>query len=182
MTLLESKKIADGTKAPDFNLTGVDLEKYSLDDFSSAKVLVVVFMCNHCPYVQAVWKRLVELQMEFIGRGVQLVGINSNFNPQYPEETLPNMKKHYEWYGMNFPYLLDETQNVAKAYGAECTPDIFAYDEHRGLFYHGRIDDNWKEPDKVTKRELKEAIDCLLMGEKYCEEVKPSMGCSIKWA
>lgn len=181
MVLLESKKIAVGTKAQDFNLIGTDGAKHSLSEYGGAKVLVVVFMCNHCPYVQAVWERLVELQKEYTSKRVQFVGINPNFSPEYPEETLPNMKKYYEQYGMNFPYLLDETQDVAKAYDAQCTPDIFVYDENRKLDYHGRIDDNWKEPDRVTKMELKEAIDGLLKGEKCSGEWKPSIGCSIKW-
>mgnify|MGYP001598224719 CR=1 FL=1 len=181
MTLLESLKLPLGTTAFDFFLDGSDGKKYSLLDFKDAKILVVVFMCNHCPYVQAVWKRLVDLQAKYQGGGVKFVGINPNFNPDYPEETLGNMTIYYKKYEMNFPYLVDETQNVAKEYKAQCTPDIFVFDGKRKLKYHGRIDDNWKEPEKVTTHELDEALKSIVEGKELSDHQSPSIGCSIKW-
>ncbi len=180
MVLLESLDILMGEPAVDFSLPGTDDKTYALGDFAGAKVLVVVFMCNHCPYVQAVWGRLVKLQEKYMD-GVKFVGINPNYNPDYPEDSMEKMKEYYEKYGMNFPYLLDETQEVARAYKAQCTPDIFVYDEDRKLTYHGRIDDNWQEEDEVTKRELDEALDVLMKGLRLEEKQFPSMGCSIKW-
>lgn len=170
-----------GTPAADFSLKGTDDQMHSLADFGSAEVLVVVFMCNHCPYVQAVWSRLVALQERYASKGVQFVGINPNLNPAYPEEDLEHMKDYYEQYSMNFPYLLDESQEVARAYGAVCTPDIFVYDRSRELAYHGRIDDQWQDPDGVTREELAEALDALVEGGAPSDEQNPTIGCSIKW-
>ncbi|MFH1284055.1 MAG: thioredoxin family protein [Candidatus Peregrinibacteria bacterium] len=181
MTLLESKNVTLGSSASDFSLQGVDDKSYLLADFDEYAVIVIVFMCNHCPYVQAVWKRLVGLQERFLDRGVRFVGINPNFHPDYPEETMENMKKYHDSYNMNFPYLLDESQEVAKAYGAVCTPDIFVYDESRELAYHGRIDDSWKDESNVSKQDLADALERLLAGENPDADQKPSTGCSIKW-
>lgn len=181
MALLYSQSIPFGNPAPSFSLPGIDGKTYSLASFASAKALVVIFMCNHCPYVQACWERLIALQQEFGARGVQFVGINANDEAQYPEDSFENMKKYAGERGHNFPYLRDATQEIAKAYGAVCTPDIFVYDERRGLAYHGRIDDNWKEPEKVTRRELAEALEAVLKGKKPDVNQNPSMGCSIKW-
>lgn len=181
MTLTYSQTIPFGNKAPDFSLPGIDGKTYSLASFADKKILVLVFMCNHCPYVQACWDRLIDLQKEFGGRGVQFIGINANDAKGYPEDSFEMMKTYAAERGHNFPYLRDESQEVAKAYAAMCTPDIFVYDEKRELAYHGRIDDNWKEPKKVTKRELAEALEMLLKGEKPSQNQNPSMGCSIKW-
>ena len=181
MTLLESKGIPMGTPAPDFSLKGVDDQVHSLTDAADAEVFVIVFMCNHCPYVQAIWDRLVALQGKFEDRGVQFVGINPNYHPDYPEDSLEKMKEYYGQHEMNFPYLIDESQEIARAYGAECTPDIFVYDRERKLAYHGRIDDNWQNPDAVTREELSDAIEALLESEVPSEDQNPSMGCSIKW-
>lgn len=170
MVLLKSENIAMGTAAPDFELIGTDGVSYSLDNFAAAKVLVVIFMCNHCPYVQRIWPGPVKLARDFDGKGVQFVGINPNTaNPEYDEETMGKMQKYFSAQAMNFPYLEDKDQSVAKAYGAICTPDIFAYDVQRKLAYHGRID------------ELKNAVETLLSGEALRNEQIPSQGCSIKW-
>lgn len=170
MVLLKSENIAMGAVAPHFVLVGTDGAKYSLAGFAGAKVLVVIFMCNHCPYVQRIWLGLVELARDFDGKGVQFVGINPNTaNPEYEEETMEKMKEYFSAQKMNFPYLEDKDQSVAKAYGATCTPDIFVYDAQRKLAYHGRID------------ELKNAIENLLAGEALRDEQIPSQGCSIKW-
>lgn len=171
MALLESKSISMGISAPDFTLKGVDDRTHGLSEFSEMEVLVVVFMCNHCPYVQAIWDRLVALQAKFEDKNVRFVGINPNYHPDYPEDSLEKMKEYYAEYEMNFPYLIDESQEVARAFGAECTPDIFVYDSERKLRYHGRVD----------KEELSEAIEVLLRGEVPSEDQNSSMGCSIKW-
>lgn len=182
MALLESKQIAWGTPAPDFSLRGIDGHLYSLENFRDAKVLVVVFMCNHCPYVQAIWGRLVNLQERYWDKELRFVGINPNVaNPEYEDETLEKMKIYARDYQMNFPYLVDEKQLVAAEYQAPCTPDIYVYDEERKLAYHGRIDDSWKDESAVTKEELALAIEALLTGERPSEKQNPSMGCSIKW-
>lgn len=181
MVLLESLKIKLGEPALPFNLKGIDDKIHSLETYSDKKVLVVVFMCNHCPYVQAVWSRLNKLQLEFADKGVQFVGINPNLNPDYPDETFEKMKEYAQKFEMNFPYLQDDTQEVARAYKAQCTPDIYVYDEQRKLAYHGRIDDSWKDESKVTKRELAAALQNLVEGKNAPEMQNPSMGCSIKW-
>ncbi len=181
MVLLESLNLPLGSSAEDFLLKGVDGKFYSLKSFVDAKVLVMVFMCNHCPYVQAVWGRLVDLQERFKSEGVQFVGINSNIHPNYPDDSFESMKKYYDEYEMNFPYLVDETQKVAKLYRAQCTPDIYVFDGQRELSYHGRIDDNWKDETQVSKHELADAIEALLHGKSLIEPQYPSMGCSIKW-
>ncbi|MFH1375299.1 MAG: thioredoxin family protein [Patescibacteria group bacterium] len=178
MILTESIKGLENTLAPDFSLPATDGQTYSLKDFQKAKVLVVIFMCNHCPYVKAVLDRLNKLATDFKDRGVAFVGINSNESENYPEDSFEKMKELQ----LNFPYLHDESQEVATRYHAVCTPDIFVYNAARELKYHGRTDDNWQAPEKVTKRELSEALEKILQGENIPrEEQIPSMGCSIKW-
>jgi len=181
MVLLESLNLPMGMEAPDFFLQGTDEKNYRLSDFEDAKVLVIVFMCNHCPYVQAVWQRLVDLQEKYKDQKVRFVGINPNFHPDYPQETMEKMKEYFDRYSMNFPYLQDKKQDVAKEYKAQCTPDIYVFDENKRLAYHGRIDDNWQEPDKVSRHELDEAIKRILQGESPDDQQYPAMGCSIKW-
>lgn len=181
MALTYSQTVPFGAPAPDFSLPAADGKTYSLADFKDKKVLVIVFMCNHCPYVQAVLPRLITLQKEFEPRGAQLIGINSNDEKKYTDDSFEMMVKFAKERGMNFPYLRDESQNMAKAGGAVCTPDIFVYDEARGLFYHGRIDDNWQDESAVTRHELADALETLLRGEKPSADQNPSMGCSIKW-
>jgi len=181
MVLLESINLPMGSKAHNFKLPGIDEAEHSLDDYSDAKVLVLVFMCNHCPYVQGVIDRLIKLQEDFKDKGVQFVGINANESDNYPEDSFEKMPEYAKEWGLNFPYLRDESQEVAKVYQAQCTPDIFVFDNERKLAYHGRIDDNWQHEDQVTKEELKEALSALINGEKVAEKQNPSMGCSIKW-
>ncbi|MEK7672835.1 MAG: thioredoxin family protein [Patescibacteria group bacterium] len=181
MVLMESLSLPMGSPIIDFSLKGIDGRVYSLNDFADAQSIVVVFMCNHCPYVQAVWSRLVALQEKYKNDGVQFVGINANINPKYEEDSFENMKKYFEMYKMNFPYLADEGQNVAREYQAQCTPDIYVFDAGRKLAYHGRLDDSWKDESKVTKKELDQAIGLILAGKKIEEKQNPSMGCSIKW-
>ena len=181
MALLESEMVPLGTPAHDFSLLGTDDKNYSLDAFDDKKVLVIVFMCNHCPYVKAVLERLTQLQKDYDDKGVQLIGINPNDVENYPEDSFENMKKTVVEKGISFPYLIDETQEIAKQYDAVCTPDIYAYGSERKLLYRGRIDDNWQNEDRITKRDLKDAIDAILEDRPVSQEQNPSMGCSIKW-
>ncbi len=181
MALLNSDPILLGTPAPDFSLKSVDGKICSLNSFSDKKVLVVMFICAHCPYVLAVEDRLVQLRKNYSEQPVQFVGICANDPTDYPADKPENLKKHADEKDYGFPYLVDDTQEVAKAYGAVCTPDIYVYGADRTLAYHGRIDDSWKEPENVTRQELKAAIDALLIGKTPTAEQLPSMGCSIKW-
>ncbi len=179
MSLLESCMVALGSPCPDFALPGVDGKVWHRDDFH-APVLLVVVMCNHCPYVQAVDGRINALAREFKER-CDVVGINANDARAYPEDGFEAMRSRARDQGYAFPYLWDESQGVARAFGAVCTPDFFLYDEARSLRYRGRLDDNWKDPAAVARRELFEAIQALLSGRSPSETQHPSMGCSIKW-
>ena len=181
MALMHSTMAPLNTPAPDFKLPGVDGREYSLESFRDKKALVIIFMCNHCPYVKAVLVRLIDLQNEMADRGVQLAGINPNDAERYPDDSFDAMKKIAGEKKIPFPYLFDATQETAKAYDAVCTPDIYVYGEERTLLYRGRIDDNWQEPEKVTTRDLKAALENILAGQPVDEEQIPSMGCSIKW-
>ena len=184
MALVESQNVALGIPAYDFSLDGADGKTYELDDFSDANVLVIVFMCNHCPYVQAVWDKLVMLQEKHQDHGVQFVGINPNTaHPDYRRnENLEQMSEYAEEYGMNFPYLDDVDQEIAREYDAQCTPDIFVYDANRKLVYHGRVDDARASDREASHHDLDDALDALVRGKKLNSKQFPSMGCSIKWA
>jgi len=171
-----------GETAPDVSLPGVEGKTWRLSDVRDKAVVCVVFMCNHCPYVKATIDRLIELQRDYAGKGVQLIGINSNETKNYPEDDLPHMIQWAKEKSFNFPYLRDETQAVARAYGAERTPHIFLFDRGRTLCYTGAIDDNTQDASKVTRRYLREAIDALLASQPVKETQTHAMGCSIKWA
>ena len=181
MALLHSTMVPLGTATIDFELPGIDGVEYSLDNFAENKVLVIIFMCNHCPYVKAVIQRLIDLQEETLSQGVGLVGINCNDAQKYPDDSFESMQKVAVKWGMNFPYLFDESQTVAKKYDAVCTPDIYVYGQERKLLYRGRLDDNWENAEQVTQRDLKQAIDCILADQEVPAKQLPSMGCSIKW-
>ena len=181
MALTENRDIPLGTPAPDFRLRSVDGQTVTRDDFRGQPVLVVLFICNHCPYVQAVEDRIIGLQREYGPRGVQLVGICSNDPTDYPDDRPERLLARWGEKAYGFPYLIDETQEVARAFGAVCTPDIYVFGSDHRLAYHGRIDDNWREPAKVRKRELRDALDALLAGQRPLAEQLHSIGCSIKW-
>jgi peroxiredoxin len=170
-----------GAPCPDFRLPAVDGRSYALADFSGAQALVVMFICNHCPYVQAVEDRLIRLARDYGPRGVQFIGVCANDATDYPDDAFEALAARWRERGYGFPYLHDEPQDVARAFGAVCTPDIFVYDRDRRLAYRGRIDDSWKDEARVTRRELATALDALLAGERPPPEQRPSMGCSIKW-
>ena len=171
-----------GDPAPKFSLPGVDGTTCSLSQFTDKAALCVVFMCNHCPYVKATIDRLIAIQRDYAAKGVQLVGINANETVNYPEDDLPHMRQWATQKPFNFPYLRDESQAVAKAYGAERTPHIFLFDRARALAYTGAIDDNTNDASKVTRHHLREAIDAVLAGRAPTDTQTHAIGCSIKWA
>lgn len=181
MALTPSNMVPLGATAPDFSLpeprTGKMISKSDFD----GKPLLVMFICNHCPYVKAVNGRLVRLAQDYEDASLGIVAICSNDPERYPADNFEAMKERAEELGYPFPYLQDESQEVAEAYGAECTPDFFLYDRHRNLFYRGRLDDNWKDAAAVTRHELRMAIDAALEGAEPPASQEPSMGCSIKW-
>ncbi|MDQ3022639.1 MAG: thioredoxin family protein [Bacteroidota bacterium] len=170
-----------GTGIIDFSLKGIDDKFYSPADFKDKDILVIIFKCNHCPYVKAVIDRLVSLQKKYEDKSVQLIGINPNDSDSYPEDSFENMKLFAEKYKINFPYLVDETQEIAKKYDAVCTPDIYVYYRERKLRYRGRLDDSWKDESKIMQKDLEKAIELLLQGKEIDFQQIPSIGCSIKW-
>ena len=174
-------KLNIGDKAPDFKLPGVDGKAYSLDSFKGKKVLAVIFMCNHCPYVQGSIERMRVLQSEFGIKGLQIVGINSNDQVNYPDDSFEKMIQITQTKHLNFVYLRDEDQKTANDYGAQCTPECFVFDEHRKLRYHGRIDDSPKDENNATITDLRNALDALIHNRKVAIELTPAIGCSIKW-
>ncbi len=184
MAATPSVMVPLGTPAPDFTLPdAVSGEMKSLRELQGEKGTVVMFICNHCPYVKHIQKELVEVAKEYIPKGIAFIAINSNDPEQYPEDSPENMKRVAEALGYPFPYLFDETQEVAKAYQAACTPDFFVYDAQLRLVYRGQFDDarpGNQEP--VTGKDLRAALDALLKGRTIPEDQqKPSIGCNIKW-
>ena len=179
MALTESTMVSLGSKAPYFSLPDTDGNNLSIENFSK-EVLVVIFTCNHCPYAKAVEDRLIKLANKYNSK-VDFVLISSNDTENYPEDSPEKMAELAESKSYPFPYLFDETQEIAKEYSAVCTPDIFLYNKDRELEYRGRLDDNWKEPEKVSREELKMAIEIVLKGEEIDFTQMPSMGCNIKW-
>lgn len=181
MVLLRSEVVLKtGDKAPDFELLGIDNMKHKLSEYKDYKGLLVVFMCNHCPYVQAKIKALVEIYNKFKDK-IAIIGINSNDPTNYPDDSFENMKKFAKEKGIKFTYLVDETQQVAKKYGAVCTPDPFLFDQDRKLIFHGRIDNAMKPEDVATEKTMILNIEKFLYGKKVEKDFDPSMGCSIKW-
>ncbi|MDC0980370.1 thioredoxin family protein [Bdellovibrionales bacterium] len=181
MSLTYTPTTAIGTPCPDFSLLSVTGERFNLASFSSAEALVVMFICNHCPYVQAIEERYIQLAADLKPSNVQVVGICSNDSTDYEEDRPENLKIRWEKKKYGFPYLYDESQEVAKSFGAVCTPDLFVYNRERTLIYRGRLDDSWRDEKKVEHQDLKEAILAYLSDKTIKEEQIPAMGCSIKW-
>jgi peroxiredoxin len=177
-----SQKLISGSQAPDFSLKGVDNKNYSLKDIKS-RTLLIVFICNHCPYVKARINDLISLQSKFDSSDLQVIGINSN-DSSYEGEGFDNMVKFAQEYSLNFPYLIDDTQNVAKDYGAVCTPDPFLFDESKKLAFHGKINDALEPSSNATVNIMENNIQKILEGKKSNieKDFDPSIGCSIKWS
>jgi peroxiredoxin len=172
-----------GTAAPDFALPDVVSGKtVSLGDFSQAPALVVMFICNHCPYVKHVESGMVEMAQDFQKRGIAVVAVSSNDVQNYPDDSPEKMKEVARQAGYTFPYLYDEAQAVAKAYRAACTPDFYLFDSARKLIYRGQMDDSRRGNDKpTTGKDLRDAVDALLGGRAPLANQTPSLGCNIKW-
>jgi peroxiredoxin len=181
MSQLESIDVPIGTKMPNFILKDPEGVIHTGNYASGKKGLLVVFTCNHCPYARAVWPRIIRIGKYAMEREINVLAINPNINPSYPDDSPEEMRKKIKEWGIPFPYLIDDTQKIARAFDAQCTPDIYLFDAGQRLVYHGRVDDNWKEESKVTKEELKEAITALADGKPIPTEQIPSIGCSIKW-
>ena len=171
-----------GTQAPAFSLLNVDGQMVSLEDFQGAPALVVAFICNHCPFVKHVAPAFAELAREYQAKGVGVVAISSNDVPNYPADSPEQMVREAEERGYTFPYLYDETQEVAKAYAAACTPDFYVFDKNQKLVYRGQLDSSRPESGTpVTGNDLRAALDAVLAGKPVPADQKPSIGCNIKW-
>lgn len=182
MVRTASTMLTLGTPAPDFTLPNVDGRLVSLSDFEGAPALLVVFMCNHCPYVIHVSDALARLAHEYQQRGVAVVGINANDVSSHPSDSPERMVAEAEDRGYTFPYLYDETQEVAAAYRAACTPDFFVFDKNQKLVYRGQMDSSRPDSGKpVTGQDLRAALDAVLSGGPVSTDQKPSLGCNIKW-
>ncbi len=182
MALLHTPLCNFGTPAPDFKLPGVDGRVWTLEDCKGPNGLLVMFICNHCPYVKAIQDRMVRDTAELQQFGIGSVAIMSNDPLDYPEDSFESMKRVAEQYSYPFPYLLDESQDVAKSFGAVCTPDFFGYDRDGGLQYRGRIDESGRQPASPdVRRDLFEAMRQVAETGHGPREQNASMGCSIKW-
>lgn len=183
MAVTPSTMLPLGTKAPDFRLPDTEGRMVSLrDEVSGAPALLVVFMCNHCPYVKHVRKGFVELVKEYQKKGVKVVGINSNDAESYPDDSPEAMARDAKEHGYTFPYLYDARQEAAKAYRAACTPDFFLFDGQKRLAYRGQMDASRPGNDfPVTGKDLRGALDAVLSGKPVTGEQRPSLGCNIKW-
>lgn len=182
MVLTPSTMLPLNTPAPDFSLPDPSGKTYSLNDFKNAPGLLVIFMCNHCPYVVHLCEGLAAFGREYQDKGLAIVGISANDITTHPDDRPEKMAEVAKTAGYTFPYLYDETQEVAKAYRAACTPDFFLFDRNRKLVYRGQFDDS--RPDSgipVTGKDLRAAADAVLTGQPVAENQKPSMGCNIKW-
>ncbi|MEN3027043.1 MAG: thioredoxin family protein [Chlorobiota bacterium] len=180
---VQSREIPLGMKVPDFELLDVvSGQKRSLQELKSERATVIMFICNHCPYVKHIVPKLVEVAREYIPKGVSFIAINSNDPETYPEDSPEKMREVAQQLGYPFPYLFDETQEVARAYGAQCTPEFFVTNAELHLLYHGRFDASTPGNGlPVTGEDLRAALDVLLAGRPVPYPQYPAIGCSIKW-
>jgi len=170
-----------GESAPEFTLPGVDGKDYSLADFRDAKILIVAFSCNHCRYVIGSEDRMNRLYADYRPKGVEMIAINSNETDNHPTDSFEHMVRRAKEKGFEFPYVRDESQEAAKAYGALRTPHFFVFDEQRLLRYTGRMDDDPRQPGKAAAHELRDALDALLADAKVAAPVTNPIGCNVKW-
>ena len=176
-----SQQFPLGSTLPSFNLLGVDGQSVGDSFLAGAPAVLVVFTCNHCPYVKGSEAALNAVVSKYLSDGLKVVAINSNDAVQYPEDSLAKMKEKSEQLKLPYPYLYDETQEVAKAFDAACTPEIYLFDRNRKLVFHGTVNDSPRDPSKVTKEYLSEAISAVLEGGLPPQQFVHSIGCSIKW-
>ncbi len=182
MVMTPSTMLPLGTRAPEFSLPNVDGKTVSLDDFSGAPAYLIIFMCNHCPFVKHIADELARLGRDYQAKGVAVIAISSNDVATHPADSPEQMVHEVESREYTFPYLYDESQDVAKAYKAACTPDFYVFDKDLKLAYRGQLDDS--RPDSgipVTGEDLRAALDAVLAGKQPADEQKPSIGCNIKW-
>ena len=182
MVATNSTMLPLGTRAPEFRLPDPNGKIVALTDFQGARALAVVFICNHCPYVKHIRAGLAQLGRDYQPRGVAMVGISSNDVADYPQDSPAKMAEEAHAAGYTFPYLYDETQAVAKAYRAACTPDFYVFDQNQQLVYRGQFDDS--RPGNglpVTGRDVRAALEAVLNGQPMPARQKPSLGCNIKW-
>jgi peroxiredoxin len=177
----QSTMLELGTTAPNFRLASFDDQVTELSDFRDARGLVVAFICNHCPFVKHIRNEFARFAREYESKGIAVVAINSNDIQAYPEDGPEGMATEARSAGYSFPYLIDETQAVAKAYQAACTPDLFLFDAHHKLVYRGQFDDSRPGKGTASGADLRAACDVLLSGGKVMKDQKPSIGCNIKW-
>jgi peroxiredoxin len=170
-----------GDRAIAFALPGVDGKTHALSNYADKQAVAVIFTCNHCPYARAWEDRFVQIQADYASQGVQLLAINANDAVKYPGDSFEAMKQRSQEKSYNFPYLHDESQQVAREYGAERTPEIFLFNKHGVLQYHGMPDDNHEDPDAVQHHYLRAALDAVLVGESPAITQTPPVGCTIKW-
>ena len=180
---MESVMLSLGTPAPKFSLCDVvSGQRYSLNSFTDNTALLVMFMCRHCPYVVHVEQEIAKIGRDYAGTGLGIIGISSNDPVQYPDDAPPRLKEMAERLGFTFPFCFDETQDIAKAFRAACTPDFYLFDRERRLAYRGQLDDSRPGSNKpVTGRDLRAAIDAVLAGKPVDSNQRASVGCSIKW-
>jgi peroxiredoxin len=181
MALVQSVSVPLGSRIPSFSLPDPHGTIFSNSDLFGSQGLLLVVTCNHCPYAVAVWPRLIRLAGDIRQQGIATVAINPNIHPGYPDDAPAKMADKIKEWNIPFPYLVDESQDVARLLDAQCTPDIYLYDRDHKLVYHGRIDDNWKDESRVQKHELRDAVNNLIAGRALSPDQHPSMGCSIKW-
>ena len=181
MAIIESSHLPMGMTIADFKLSATDGKIYSLDDFKDKKILIVIFMSNYCPYITIMIHHLATIQSHYAEKGVQIIGINSNDKEFSEQESLDGMKEIAKKGNINFIYLRDESQKIARELQAQCTPDIFVFDQERKLVYHGRLGNNWQESDYIKKQDLCIALDAILTNRPVPQVQHPSIGCSIKW-
>jgi len=170
-----------GQKAPDFDLPGVDGKRHNLTEFKTSPILIVLFSCNHCPYVIGSEERILKLYSDYAPKGVAMIAINSNETVGHPADSMEHMIQRAKDKNYRFPYVRDDSQEIALAYGALRTPHYYVFDKDRKLRYTGRMDDNPRNPGKETTHELRDALDDLLAGRQPRVAVTNPIGCNVKW-
>lgn len=183
MSLAPSRMVPLGTKAPSFELPDTITDQLmDLNDLKSDKATVIMFICNHCPYVKHVKEELVNISDKYSSLGISFIAISSNDVEQYPEDSPEKMKEDAQTYGYHFPYLFDESQSIARAYDAACTPDFYVFDKNMELAYRGQLDESRPGNEKpLNGKDLREALDSIVAGNPVSQDQIPSVGCNIKW-
>jgi peroxiredoxin len=177
----EVANLRPGDEAIAFELPGVDDRRHALTDYADKEAVAVIFTCNHCPYARAWEDRIIGIQADYADRGVQLIAISANDPQRYPADSFPRMRERAQEKGFNFPYLFDESQEVARAYGAERTPEVFVFGKDHLLLYHGTVDDDYEDPKAVKNHYLRDALVAALTDEEPTVAETRPVGCTIKW-